>query len=123
MAIETLVFNGIDGITGEYLLPPMVADTLTRVALGETLEKSQVSEYESRMQVVLALAEGLDPGKLDETGWGVIFSAHADRQVTNAIRDALGELLQHRKEGAGQLYSEFHYEKGKGYRRDDSKNK
>jgi hypothetical protein len=122
MAIETLVFNGIDGKTGEYLLPPMVADTLTRVALGESFDESQVSEYKRRTRAVYALAEDRNPGKLAETGWGVIFPAHADQQVTDAIRDALGELLQHRQGEAGELYREFHYEKGKGYRRGESKN-
>ena len=36
MSDEQLVFNGIDGDTGRYDLPPMTAEELVKVIRGET---------------------------------------------------------------------------------------
>ena len=50
------------------------------------------------------------PENLNETGWGVIFPAGDDPKIKD-IRDALSELLDHRREQAGadqpKYYREF----------------
>ena len=48
---------------------------------------------------------GVDSADLAQTGWGIVF-AHGDPQ-TDAIREALLELLQQRREQAGERYREF----------------
>ena len=57
---------------------------------------------------------GVDSGKLEEAGWGIIFAGEADP----AIKDALKELMEWRKPQAGEYYYEF--EGYKGYRPGDS---
>jgi energy-coupling factor transporter ATP-binding protein EcfA2 len=63
----------------------------------------------------MAVKAGVNPGDLAETGWGVILADGADP----AIKEALGELLQHRQEQAGERYKE--YTGPDGYRPDESK--
>jgi hypothetical protein len=48
----------------------------------------------------------------------VIFAAHADPKVNAAIREALSELLAHRKTLAGPFYKEYLTD---GYRRNETK--
>jgi hypothetical protein len=60
--------------------------------------------------------EGVDPKKLEQTGWGVVFAFGADP----AIYEALSPLLKHRKEQAGERYRE--YLGPDAYRPGDSKN-
>src|ERR1022692_1721540 len=99
---DLLVFNGIDGGSGEYLLPPMAPTDVSRVAQGEPVDAQHLKElkwrYRQSTEDHYGVKEGIDPKNLAETGWGVIFAYGADP----AIREALGELLAHRKKQAAQ---------------------
>jgi hypothetical protein len=110
MPIEELFFNGINGATGNYLLPPMSPQDLSKIAQGETLEQSHLQElkfwYEKATQKHLGPMEGVDPKKLDQSGWGVIF-AYEDKDRIPEIKEALKELLDLRKEQAGKHYREY----------------
>src|SRR5918996_274930 len=90
-----LVFNGINGASGEYLLPPLTPHEITQVAQGETLDAQHLDELRWRAwratEAHLGVIEGVDPKNLAETGWGVIFAHGTDP----AIKEALGELLEH----------------------------
>jgi hypothetical protein len=91
MSDDLCVFNGIDGSTGDYLVPPMAA--------GEVLDVLRQRPY---VPTARAMMPGLDPCNLAESGWGVIFHRDGDP----AVREALGELLCHRREQAGARYRE-----------------
>ena len=95
MPSEELFFNGINGATGSYLLPPMSPQDLSKIARGETLDESHLLElkswYERTSQKHFGPKEGVDPKKLDESGWGVLF-AFEDKDRVPAIREALKEL-------------------------------
>ncbi|HKG26595.1 MAG TPA: hypothetical protein VKB09_13165, partial [Thermomicrobiales bacterium] len=69
----------------------------------------------------LAPIEGVDPKKLAETGWGVLFAA--DDPQANEVREALSPLLRHREEQAKAIKEGRYYEliDGQGYRPDESK--
>jgi hypothetical protein len=106
-----LAFNGINCTTGAYLLPPSTPAEISRLARGEQFEKAHLSDLKHRVGENVdhyGVRAGVDQRKLSETGWGVIFAHDA----APAIRDALKELLDHRREQAGELYKEYRAEKG-----------
>jgi hypothetical protein len=103
---DRLVFNGIDGDTGDYLLSPMTPEELSRLALGESLDSDHQRELEDRRlgaEPHLGLKAGLDARDLAQAGWGVVFAHDADP----AVREALSELLDLRRRQAGRLYREY----------------
>ena len=122
MSSENLCFNGINGSTGEYLLPPMSASEVVAIALGQKIDsrlrKDLASWADRKSESHFEVVAGVDPEKLEETGWGVIFTHNADP----AIREALSPLLELRKLQAskhrGTRYKEF--VGGDGYRPGES---
>jgi hypothetical protein len=122
-ADRSLVFNGIDGSTGEYLLPAVRLELLAKVARGETLDDAELKELRFKKRqskaAMLGVVPGVDPNNLEQAGWGVIFAADSPPEV----REALAPLLELRKEEATKVESRFYRElKGtKGYRPGESK--
>jgi hypothetical protein len=108
---SVLTFNGINGSTGRYAIEQMPVEAFSQIALGISTakpdEKDHLAELERRRQrethAHYAPKEGVDPRKLEETGWGVIFAFGADP----AVYEALSPLLKLRKSQAGNLYKEF----------------
>jgi hypothetical protein len=122
MPIDEFFFNGINGATGEYLLPPMNPQDISKIAQGESLDKAHLQElkfwYQRTTEKCLGPKEGVDPKDLAQAGWGVIF-AYEDKEKVPAIREALKELLDLRKEQAGEHYREYTGEHA--YRPDETK--
>jgi DNA/RNA endonuclease G (NUC1)/V8-like Glu-specific endopeptidase len=102
-----MVFNGVDATTGGYLLPPLSAEVIGRLARGQTIDSQQLAELKWRHEKAnmphLGVKAGVDPTRLAEAGWGVIFPFNSPP----FIRDALKPLLDHRKAQAGAYYKEF----------------
>ncbi|MEJ6485413.1 hypothetical protein N0Y54_29585 [Nostoc punctiforme UO1] len=123
---DLLFFNGINGSTGDYLLPPLTAEQVSRIAQGEEFDPDHLYDLQQKKKLVEGLdadfapVEGVDPKKLEETGWGVIFAYNADP----AIQEALSELLEHRKKQATQKKEKYYqeYTGVRGYRPGESKN-
>jgi len=92
-----MVFNGIDGATGEYLIPPMPPEELARhiARPGERVGERR-------------LMPGVDPRELSQAGWGVMFPEGQDP----AIREALAPLLALREEQAGPRFRVYRGEEG-----------
>ena len=116
-------FNGINGANGEYALPPISGEELSRFITGESPPEN-LSELRFRHQhrtgQHLGVKEGVDPARLEEAGWGVIFPYNANP----AIKEALGELLELRCQQAGQYFKIYAGtdKQGGGYRPNESKN-
>src|SRR5688572_26803755 len=111
MAQDLLVFNGIDGSTGDYLVPPMLPDVFARIARGGRVERRHLSELRWRAEELkehkYALPSDRDPKNLAEAGWGLILPAAADPKTTDAILEALAPLRDLRRGQAKGLYKEF----------------
>lgn len=99
---DLLYFNGIDGATGAYGLPPMSGADLARKLRGEAAPEN-LAELKQRNAAGLAhygVKEGIDPKRLDQAGWGVVFAHGADP----AVREALAPLLDWRRAEAGERF-------------------
>lgn len=120
---DYLFSNGINGATGEYLLPPILPENLSQLILSERIDPDELDElkakHEHDKRIRLGPVEGIDVKKLAETGWGVIFAHDADP----AIQEALRELLQYRKKQATAKHEHYYkeYAGADGYRPDESK--
>jgi len=115
---DLLTFNGVRAESGEYLLPPMSLEELSRMAQGERISPEHLQELRRKndLSPVFALQEGWDAKALVEAGWGVIFSFDAPP----AVREALAPLLKLRRGQAGDFFHE--YSGPDGYRTGESKN-
>jgi hypothetical protein len=122
-AADTLAFNGIDGASGGYLLPNLTTELIAQVAQGQPLDPDHLRElkwyHQRSTEAVMGPKEGVDPTDLAQTGWGVIFAYNAD----SAIREALSELLDHRKAQATRQHEQYYreYVGVDGYRPGESK--
>ncbi len=115
---ELLYFNGIDGDTGQYALPPMTGSQLSSFIRKES-QPDNLAElkyrFEESTKKSMGVREGIDPKQLDQTGWGVIFPA-----ATNpAVKEALQGLLNLRSQQAGKYFKI--YADGDGYRPNETK--
>ena len=123
MANETvLYFNGIDGVTGDYALPPMTPGQLASALKGEAPDEL-LGELKLKTQAPFPIEEGKDPDDLAQSGWGLIMAHTADpaaQREQAAILEALSELRNHRKQQAGARYHE--YLGADGYRPGETKN-
>lgn len=123
MSSEFLFFNGIDGNSGSYLLPPMSAKQVAAVASNTSLDDAQIKELKWWHQRITeghyGVKEGVDPKNLAQAGWGVIF-AHDENP---AVREALSILLDWRRSQASSIKERFYkeYIGPDGYRPGESK--
>src|ERR1041385_23357 len=103
--------NGINASTGDYFFEPETIDEIAARAARPPLDQEHIDELvEHHQSKSFAVVPWASPKNLSETGWGVIFPAGDDPTIRK-IRDALCELLDHRKEQAGankpHYYREF----------------
>jgi hypothetical protein len=111
VAEDVFCFNGVNGVTGSYLLPPMTPATLSRRARHFSPDPLELDELRYRRELatekVFGPGEGRDPCDLAQVGWGVVFAHSCDP----AVRDALRDLLDHRhaqaSAGGQDYYKEF----------------
>jgi hypothetical protein len=111
---QTLFFNGINGDSGQYDLPPMSSEELSQFILRQSPAENLadlMKRYRDTLKKTAGLVDGLDATNLQEAGWGIIFAHDADP----AIEEALGELLALRQQQAGNFFRTF--KKGDGFRR------
>jgi len=113
METESVRFNGLNGATGEYLLPPLTPPEISAIARGEKLDPKHIQElkqwWERVSQTHFAPKEGVDPTNLAESGWAVILAHDADP----GIREALSPLLDLRQKQATQKNSYYREYTGK----------
>jgi len=116
---EKLFFNGINGTTGDYLLPPSTPAQVSQMAQPEQdeahLEVLKIRNIRDSKEHAGLVAWVKDPNDLAQTGWGVIFPQKDQTKTVphhknpDFIKVALKELLDQRKNEAGKYYREFTY--------------
>ncbi len=83
-----IVFNGVDAVTGQYLLPPAAASELAGVIKGEPpsgLSGRLRAIWQRISQPHLGFGPGVDPANLAQVGWGVVLHKDEDPAVKAAI--------------------------------------
>lgn len=117
MESELLQFNGINAKTGDYLLELSEQD-LVKAATGEALDPRVLSDLKGRHAAAnvshFGVKEGVDPQKLEETGWAIVFPFAApdsqEHRRQEAIREALRPLLDLRKKQASAKKERYYRE-------------
>lgn len=120
---DFLVFNGVNGDIGSYLFPPMTSNEFSKFIRRQPKDRQHRAERKATRrlytEIDLGPREGIDPKNVAASGWGVIFARDADPN----IRDALKELLNHRRNQVAtqdeNRYKEYFGPKG--YRPRESK--
>ena len=116
MTEELLIFNGINGATGEYDLPPQSPRAIASVARGVPIDAAHQRDIAVRRDLDAqrsdhyGLREGLDPTDLSQAGWGVIFPQNLKPNELAALKEALQPLLEHRQEQAGAFQAHYYKE-------------
>ncbi|MBN1580023.1 MAG: hypothetical protein JXA89_04925 [Anaerolineae bacterium] len=88
---------------------------LFRDALIESEEEQErIGSLEGKRNADFPVKAGVDPTRLDQAGWAIVFPARMKKKHQQAIKEALKPLLDLRRSQAQHLYREF--EEGQGYR-------
>lgn len=98
---DRLYINGIDGVTGEYLVPPLEYSQTAAFVKGEPLDTDLMRWlrriWRTISQPHLGLPLGVDPADVRQTGWAVVFHSDEDE----AVKNALASLVEHRRQQIG----------------------
>ncbi|MEW6651580.1 MAG: hypothetical protein AB1453_15500, partial [Chloroflexota bacterium] len=93
-----IYFNGIDGNSGEYLLPPMQISALAEIIQGEKKEKNVLTwlaeVWHKIKTTYMGLPVGVEPSDVTQAGWGIVFASGE----SDAVKQALQPLIEHRRQ-------------------------
>lgn len=96
-----LYLNGIDGEKGQYLVEPMEIAEVVSLVKGIKDDNATSSwlrrVWKTISQPYLGLPFDVDPAKVEEAGWAIVFHQNESQDV----RDALQPLIEHRKQQVG----------------------
>ena len=94
---ERIYLNGIDGVTGNYLVQPMSAAEAVAMARGKPedsgLKDWMKSIWEAMQRPFMGLPMDVDPTDVSQAGWAVVFTPDTPAEV----RDAMQPLIAHRQ--------------------------
>jgi hypothetical protein len=112
---EMLFANGVDALSGDYLLPPVSLDTLAAMIRGQErdpeLEQFLRKLQQTRGEEVFA-ERGLELDLNDpaQAGWAIVFAQDEDP----AVKAALEPLIAHRRQQVGERLKLLDYRQGEG---------
>ncbi|MGZ3386280.1 MAG: C25 family cysteine peptidase [Isosphaeraceae bacterium] len=101
MPDELIYANGISGLTGEYLIPPLQVSDLAMRA-KEPHDDPEVARelegvWEALKEPTFGLPFNVYPENVAEARWAIVF--HSDE--ADAVKHALGHLIKHRRRQVG----------------------
>ncbi len=92
---DKIYVNGINALSGQYLVGPLDVDEIASFALGEVPKKKINNWFKMLVKKITNKTFGLptfmDPNDLKQTGWGIIFHTEEKPEVKTAF-DPLVEL-------------------------------
>jgi hypothetical protein len=99
MSDDLIYLNGINGVTGQYLVRPLTMAEAVEAARGRPPDQG-LGGWLRRIRDVLlrpylALPLGVEPTDLARAGWGVVFA----KGMSEEVRRALDPLIAHRRRG------------------------
>lgn len=102
MPEERLVINGIDGVTGEYLVPPVDYAKAAEVVKGEVSDPAIIRWLQRIWRTIslphLGLPMDVDPADVSQAGWAIVFH----ESESSAVKDELAALIEHRRAQVGE---------------------
>ena len=108
MSGERIIANGVNGLTGEYLLPPLdPADVAARAKQppDDPAVAAQLRQLHAMAEQSFGESFGVpfhvDPSKVEQAGWAVVFSTEA----SNDVKAALEHLIEHRRRWIGDAHT------------------
>jgi hypothetical protein len=104
---DLICVNGIDFDTGKYAVEPVSVEDLARTIRGQP-GVAPIAETRGDAVETFGAPFGLDMDKLDQVGWGIVFSEDCPPEV----RTALKPLMELRHGQAGELFKELSYRRG-----------
>jgi hypothetical protein len=104
---DLVYVNGIDFNTGNYAFAPRSIDDIARQVFAHPGTEAFGNTRDGKPRS-FALPFDMDPKKLDESGWGVVFHEETPQKV----RDALETLMALRRTQAGGRFKVLDYKKG-----------
>ncbi|MFO0798482.1 MAG: hypothetical protein U0804_13480 [Gemmataceae bacterium] len=102
---DAICLNGINALTGEYLVAPLTVEEAGRRAAGGAAPTAERAGWLRRLAKKLTgkffgLPADVDPTDLAQAGWGVVFA----KETPEDVRAALKPLLDRRAAQAGPLF-------------------
>lgn len=98
---QKIYVNGINGVTGEYLVPPVGYAQAADMIKGEVSDPSLIRWLQSIWHTLsmphLGLPMDVDPADVEQAGWAIVF--HTDESAE--VKDALAPLVAHRRAQIG----------------------
>jgi hypothetical protein len=104
---DLVVVNGIDIETGQYAFTPRTIEDLARHLVNHPRPRA-LDHTDELFPPMFGIRFGVDPLKLEESGWGIVF--HTD--AADDVRSALELLLARRRAQAGDRFAELDYRSG-----------
>ncbi len=113
MSDDDIYLNGVNALTGEYLVPPLTPDEVTRHAKGVPASEGKLSWLRSLAKRItggsfFGLPSDVDPKEVSQGGWAVVFP----KGISDSVRSGLKTLIGHRSQQVGKLYKELEYRPG-----------
>jgi hypothetical protein len=99
---DKVYVNGIDGVTGQYLVEPF-APVEALHYFKEARPDPWTRRFFRRIVRILkgqylGLPDGVDPANVTQAGWAVVYHEHEDP----AVKEALAPLVEHRRQQIGR---------------------
>src|SRR5215211_2251444 len=109
MADDLIYTNGINGLTGEYLVPPLppaeMAQRARQAPVDPEVALWMKQALDNLRERHFGLPFNIDPAKVAEAGWAIVFAKDAGAEVERELEP----LIEHRRRQIGDKVKVLDY--------------